>query len=149
MIRPRSRPLMFESLESIDLLSGAGTALPHAGMLEHAVHQAEVRPGPSVSTPDVALDLSGALDGTYRLVGGTTEATFTGHGDVGPIGKTKVHGKFDLATSLDVGELVLSAGNAGRSSSAGSIWYPDTRLLTRSSGAPRRSRGTPAVARRS
>lgn len=102
--RKSKRCLEFESLESMQLLSGAGAAV-HQAMVHHQA--AEVHRAP---VGDVALNLSGTVRGTYRVVG-ETSAKFNGRGTVSPIGKTRLQGTLAFSGN---GQLTLNFGKRGK-----------------------------------
>lgn len=103
--RKSKRNPEFESLESMQLLSGAGAAVHHAMVHDRVaqVHRAPVG--------DVALNLSGTVQGTYRVVGGAA-ARFNGRGMVSPLGKAHLKGKISLTSSG--GQLTLNFGRRGK-----------------------------------
>ena len=104
--RKSKRRLEFESLESMQLLSGVGETVPHAMVLDAAaqVHRAPVE--------DVALNLSGTIRGTFRVAGRGTAASFSGRGPVSPVGKAQLKGNIDLGGSG--GQLTLNFRKRGK-----------------------------------
>ena len=95
--RKPKRHLEFESLEAMELLSGAGLAGAHA-MIHH--HAAQVHRAPKRSVGDVALNLAGTLNGTYRSRG-AGPGPLHGSGTVSPIGKAQVKGSIALGVGID------------------------------------------------
>lgn len=132
MTRRNSRkPLEFESLESMELLSVAGMAIPHAMVPHHVATHAQVhrvRKGP---VPGVTLTLSGSGQGTYRMVGGGSAAIFTGRGNFTQVGNARLQGRIALNASGNSGQLTLNLGNRGKvfvsvfgpTSSGGGLFY--------------------------
>ncbi len=108
--RKSERSLEFESLESMELLSGVGMAAPHA-IAEHRLTHPRAVPGPA---PDAALSLSGTVQGTYRSAGGGTVAAFTGRGSLSPAGKAQVSGKLAFSAAASDGQMTLSFGKRGK-----------------------------------
>lgn len=109
--RNRKRQPEVESLETMELLSGAAAALPHGvashltAMVDRALHK---------SVGDVALNVSGTVRGTYRIVQGGSEARFTGSGSLAaPVGKAQVQGTIANGTSSGGGQLTLKLGSRG------------------------------------
>jgi hypothetical protein len=108
--KTRKRHPGFESLEAMELLSGAGFAAsdtlirPHPAM----THRASDPP-----VADVALNLSGTLQGTYRVVGGGKVATFTGRGGVSPVGAAQLRGRIAFSAASAGGQFTLKFGRRG------------------------------------
>ncbi len=124
----------FESLESMELLSGVGMTasqeLAQVPAAEHRIemvqrhelaqeraalrHQVKSHHSHSVSgpAPGSTLNLSGTVSGTYRVVGGTS-AAFNGHGAVTPIGNARLSGKVS-AVPGGGGQLVLTFPDRGK-----------------------------------
>lgn len=108
MARRKSlRTLEFESLESMELLSGVGAVASHAMFRSH-LRAAE---GPA---PGTALSLSGDVQGTYHTTGGGTAAAFTGRGTLSPVGKTEAQGRLSFNATASIGQLTLSFGTRGK-----------------------------------
>jgi len=112
--RNHRKTLEFESLESMELLSVAGMARPHAmvphlGETHARVHR--IRKGP---VPGVALTLSGSGQGTYRMVGGGSAAIFTGRGTFSEVGGARLQGRIALNASGNSGEMTLNLGRRGK-----------------------------------
>ena len=72
--RKSKRHLEFESLEAMELLSGAGLAGARA-MIHH--HAAQVHRAPQQSVGDVALNLSGSLNGHLSRHGGRVRSRYS------------------------------------------------------------------------
>ena len=109
--RKSKRHLEFESLEAMELLSGGGMAVPHAGVPNHV---AQVHRGTKEVVSDVALVLSGTLRGPYFAMGGGTAVGFTGRGTVNPIGKGQLQGRISFATSSSSGRMTLNFARRGK-----------------------------------
>lgn len=129
--RKSQRRPEFESLESMELLSGLGVAGPHEAaqvrvaerrieMVERREliheratirHLAKAHRPTAGPTPGIALNLSGTVQGTYRVVGGTS-AAFTGRGTLSPIGTGRLQGKVSAVGGG--GQLALSFGRQGK-----------------------------------
>jgi hypothetical protein len=109
--RNSKRHLEFDSLEAVELLSGAGMALPHA-MIHHPATQAHRASRHSVG--DVALNLSGTATGTYLVMRGGSGVSITGRGTITPIGKTIMHGRVAINASGNTGQFTLNAGKRGK-----------------------------------
>jgi hypothetical protein len=109
--RKSKRHLEFESLEVMELLSGAGMAVPDAGIPHHV---AQVHRATKGAVGDVELILSGTLEGPYYALGGGSTFGFTGRGTVNPIGKAQLQGKIDLSTPSTSGQLTLDFGKRGK-----------------------------------
>ena len=111
--RKSKRHLEFDSLEAMELLSGAGTALPHAMMHSFAplVHRA-TRP----TEGGVTLNLSGTVQGNYRVVG-KSAVNITARGPVDSLGNSQVLGKIGYGTAAGSGKFTLKFGKSGKVSS--------------------------------
>jgi len=108
MIRRTSqRRLEFESLESMELLSGVGLIPSHAMADHHTSHQAS-----RALVAGESLVLSGVVNGRYHVVG-KTAAAFNGRGVLSQVGKTQLRGKIELASPAS-GQLILSFGRRGK-----------------------------------
>jgi hypothetical protein len=105
--RKFQRRLEFESLESMQLLSGAGLISARAMANHHAVHQA-----PPAPTQVKLLALSGVVRGTYHVTGGTV-AVFTGRGPLIQVGTTQLRATIEPA-SFGSGQVTLSVGRRGK-----------------------------------
>lgn len=121
----------FESLESMELLSGVGMAAPlevaQVRAVEHRIelvqrhelvqeraalrHQVKAHHPVSGPAPGSALNLSGTVSGTYHL--GSSSAAFNGHGAVTPIGNARLSGKVS-AVPGGGGQLVLTFPGRGK-----------------------------------
>jgi hypothetical protein len=113
MIRRRfQRRLEFESLESMELLSGAGLISAQAMAHHHTAHQASRAP-----TPGETLAPSGIVHGRYHVIGGMM-AAFSGRGTLMQVGKTQLRGTIEAATiqsaSSGGGQFTLSFGRRGK-----------------------------------
>lgn len=104
--RKSKRHLGFDSLEAMQLLSGAAHAVGHA-MARHGAH---VHHGSTATVGDEALALSGTVQGNYRIVGGSS-ASFVGRGNVSPLGRGQLRGNIGLAGG---GLLTLNFGRKGK-----------------------------------
>jgi hypothetical protein len=107
----RRRP-DFESLESMQLLSGAGVASSHAMALHPMVQQARAHQTVGEPRAGVPLSLSGVVQGRYRITGGAA-ATFSGRGKLGSAGMAQLRGTIALVSAGN-GELTLSFGRRGK-----------------------------------
>jgi hypothetical protein len=108
MIRRKSqRSLEFESLESMELLSGAGLISAHAMAHHHTAQQASRTPMASET-----LALSGVVHGRYHDIG-RTRAAFSGRGTLIQVGTTRLRGTIESALSGG-GQLTLSFGRRGK-----------------------------------
>ena len=107
--RKRKRHPEVESLEAMELLSGAAAAVSH----DVASHQTAMVRSSHQMVGDVAVNLSGSIVGTYRVVHGGPDATFTGKGSLAPVGKAQAQGKIAYGTSGGGGELTLKLGRRG------------------------------------
>lgn len=124
----------FESLESMELLSGVGMTAPHelaqVPAAEHRIemvqrhelareraamrhlakaHHPHQLAGPP---PGSTLNLSGTVAGMYHVVGGTS-AAFNGHGTLSPIGHAQLGGKVS-AVPGGGGQLALTFPGRGK-----------------------------------
>jgi hypothetical protein len=108
MIRRKvQKRLEFESLESKELLSGAGLTSAHAMAHHHTVHE------PSrASMAGETMALSGVVHGRYHVIGGT-RAAFSGRGTLIHVGKTQLRGMLEPGSSGG-GQLTLSFGRRGK-----------------------------------
>jgi hypothetical protein len=109
--RKSKRHLEFESLEVMELLSGAGMAVPHADTPHHVTQVHRATKG---AVSDVELILSGTIQGPYHAAGGGSAVGFTGRGTVTPIGKAQLQGKIDLSTPSKSGQLTLNFAKRGK-----------------------------------
>jgi hypothetical protein len=109
--RKSKRHLEFESLEAMELLSGAGMAVPHAGIPQHVTQVHRATKG---AVSDVELVLSGTIRGPYHTAGGGTAVGFTGQGTVKPIGKAQLQGTLDLTALPLSGRMTLNFGRRGK-----------------------------------
>jgi hypothetical protein len=108
MIRRKfQRRLEFESLESMQLLSGAGLISGHALARHHTTHPPSQPPMAGES-----LALSGVVHGTYHVIGGT-RAAFSGRGTLIHVGTTRLRGTLEPGSSGG-GQLTLSFGRRGK-----------------------------------
>ena len=129
--RKSERRPEFESLESMELLSGLGMTAPgelaQVRAAEHRIemvqrhelareranmrHMAKAHQtgGPA---PGSMLNLSGTVVGTYRVVGGTS-AAFNGHGVISPIGNARLSGRVS-AVPGGGGQLALTFPGRGK-----------------------------------
>jgi hypothetical protein len=112
--RKSQKQLEFESLESMELLSVAGMAMPHAMIPHHLVTHAQVHRARSELVPGIALALSGSGQGTYRMVSGGSAATFTGRGNFSGVGNARLQGSIALDASGDSGQMTLNLGRRGK-----------------------------------
>jgi hypothetical protein len=106
----RKRHLEFESLEAMELLSGAGVPALHALIHQHPAMAGRAS---ETSVADVALNLSGTVQGTYRLVSGGKVAAFTGRGTFSPVGTAQLQGKIANGAPSVGGQLTLKFGKRG------------------------------------
>jgi hypothetical protein len=109
--RKSKRHLEFESLEAIELLSAAGMPVAQAGTQHHV---AQIHRGTNEAVADVALNLSGSLQGTYQSSAGGSAVGFTGRGTVNPIGKVQSQGRIAFTASGSKGQLTLNFGKPGK-----------------------------------
>ena len=108
--RKSKRHLEFESLETMELLSGAGTALSHA-MAHHLMPQAHRGTRPSVGGG--ALDLSATVQGNYH-VAGKSAVNFTGRGPINTLGNAHLQGKIGYGAAAGSGKFTLNFGKRGK-----------------------------------
>lgn len=113
--RKTKRHLEFDSLEAVELLSGAGATVAHAGLPNHV---AQVHRGTNEAVGDVALNLAGTLQGPYRFTGGGSTVVFTGRGTLTPIGKAQLQGKIAFSASSSGGKMTLQVGKSGKISAS-------------------------------
>jgi hypothetical protein len=105
--RKVQRRLEFESLESKELLSGAGLISAHAMAQHHTVHELSRAPRAGET-----LALSGVVHGKYHVIGGTM-AAFSGRGTLIHVGTTQLRGTIEPAAAGG-GQLTLSFGRRGK-----------------------------------
>jgi hypothetical protein len=108
--RSAKRSPEFESLEVKELPSGAGIAV--SPTLIHP-HPAMAHRTPEASVSDVALNLSGTVAGTYRIVAGGNTASFTGRGTISPIGGGRLKGRIEFARPPVGGQFTIKFGGRG------------------------------------
>jgi hypothetical protein len=111
--RKHKRQLHFEALESMELLSGVGMALDHPASPQHASPLAQVHRITNGSRTEATLNLSGTVQGTYRLVRHGSAAAFKGQGNLSPVGNVRLQGTVSL-TSANSGKFVLNLGRRGK-----------------------------------
>jgi hypothetical protein len=108
------KQLEFESLESMELLSVAGMAMPHAEIPHHVATHVQVHRDRTGLVPEVALTLSGNGRGSYRMVGGGSAAIFTGRGNFSGVGNARLQGRITLDASGNSAQMSLNLGRRGK-----------------------------------
>ena len=109
--RKTKRHLEFDSLEAMELFSGAWVTAAHPGIPNHV---AQVHRGTNGAVSDAAVNLAGTLQGPYRSAGGGSTVEFTGRGTVTPIGKAQLQGKIAYSASPSTGKMTLQVGKSGK-----------------------------------